>query len=70
MGMKQKVEVLEAKLRHAEKKLETLEYMKEYIKTLAEMPDDACLSYTHCGMEISHQIGKSARVALSMIEKS
>ena len=70
MGMKQKVDELEAKLRQAESQLRCMEYLHGYIKKLAEMPEDAVLSYRQYGTSVIHEIGKSARVVLSMMEKA
>ena len=38
---------------------------REYLETLAQMPEDAVLLYTLSGVRTSHAIGKSARVLLS-----
>lgn len=69
MGIKQKVDELERRLKIAEKELLCVDYLRHYLRTLSETPDDAVLIYTIGGMRVTHSIGKSARVALKMIEQ-
>ena len=64
MGMRQVVDHLEARLRDAERKAKLADEMRDYIETLAQMPDDATLLYVLSGMQVAHSIGKSARVLL------
>ena len=68
MGMRQVVDHLEARLRDAERKAAHADEMRDYIETLAQMPDDATLLYTLSGMCVQHSIGRSARVLLGRMK--
>ena len=64
MGMRQVVDRLEAQLKDVERKATRADEMRDYIETLAQMPDDATLLYVLSGMQVAHSIGRSARVLL------
>ena len=64
MGANKRIKELEADVAWWRAKSEVASEVRDYLKTLAEMPEDSVLLYTLSGQRIQHSIGKSARVLL------
>jgi hypothetical protein len=68
VGAKQKFASLEQKIVELESEVRLKKEMAEFIKVLAEMPDDAVLLYTHCGMSIQNDVGRAAKAFIQRME--
>ena len=61
MGIKSKVEELEREILHWKRKARIADEVRRYLEDLSQLPDDAVLLYTMTGIEVQHEIGKSAK---------
>lgn len=68
MGKKDRILELERTIKHLNKYGSVADEMADYIKELAEMPEDAVLIYRISGQTITHQIGMSARILFAKIK--
>lgn len=67
MGKNARIQELEQEVRRMRSQLARGDDVRDFIKTLAEMPEDAVLTYQITGQRISHQIGLAARVLLAKL---
>ena len=68
MGKLTRIKELEYDISWWRKKAKIADEVKDYLETLAEMPDDAVLLYTIGGIKMQHEIGKIAKVLLDRIK--
>lgn len=70
MGKNTRILELEQQIKRLNKYGSVSDEMADYIKTLAEMPEDAVLIYRIGGQTITHQIGLSARRLVEKIDSA
>lgn len=69
MGKNARIKELEDRIAELHKRSTLHAEALDYIRSLAQLPEDAVLLYTMTGNRVSHEIGKSARLLLTRLEK-
>ena len=67
MGKHARIAQLEREVLHWRKQAEIHIEVMDYIRNLAELPEDAVLTHNIGNQPITHFIGKSARILLAKI---
>lgn len=67
MGAVKRIKELEADVAYWRKAALVHDDIKHYLKTLAEMPEDAVLTYSLSGMRMQHEIGRSVRALMHKV---
>lgn len=70
MGANQKITALQNRIDFLEGQLKLKQEMEDFIKTLADIPEDTVVVYSKYGMKFSSQIGKAAKILAEKINAS